>query len=85
MSGFAFLTASCFACGKLVTCNPTCVPSYDNTPLCESCVERINVKRKELGLREWEIPEGAYRACPEEELDGDGMFRRPARLREEAS
>lgn len=82
MNGFAFLTAPCFACRKPVTCNPTCVPSMNNTPLCEECVERINEKRKELGLQEWKIPEGAYQPCREEEIDG--AHRRPATFKEDS-
>ncbi len=55
-----FLTATCFGCGRLFTCNPNTVPSYENQPICESCIARVNVEREKNGLPLWPVPDDAY-------------------------
>ena len=42
MSGYMLLTAPCFGCGKVFGSNPNTVPSYENQPICEDCINRVN-------------------------------------------
>lgn len=58
--GYMMLTAPCFACDRLFASNPDKVPSYDNQPVCRSCIERVNAWRKTKGLPLWPIPDDAY-------------------------
>lgn len=60
MSGFMFLTAACFGCGKLFTSNPNSVPSFEDQPICETCIKRVNAKRKASGLPLWPVATDAY-------------------------
>ena len=59
-----FARASCLVCGEPFTFNPQRVPSYDagrgKRPICRSCMERINEKRRAWGETPQPIPEGAY-------------------------
>lgn len=58
----AYMTClgSCFGCRQLFTFNPTSVPSYQGEPICRACIERVNAKRKAMGLPLWPILPGAY-------------------------
>jgi len=58
--GYMFLMADCFACGKMFTSNPDYVPSIQNNPVCEDCVKRANVLRREMGLEPHFIHPRAY-------------------------
>lgn len=66
----AYVTAhgNCFCCGRLFSFHPRKVPSYEDHPICGSCVERINGIRKEKELPLWPVPEGAYDPAPESEV-----------------
>ena len=59
MSGYMLLTAVCFACGNLFSSNPNTVPSYENQPICEDCINRVNANRK-AGLPLWPVSPDAY-------------------------
>ena len=54
----------CLVCGVPFTFNPQRVPSYDagrgKRPICRSCMERINEKRRASGEDPHPIPEAAY-------------------------
>ena len=59
-----FARDPCLVCGVPFTFNPQRVPSYDagrgKRPICRSCMERINEKRRAWGEDPHPIPEGAY-------------------------
>jgi len=61
------LVAPCFVCKKLFTSNPETVPSYDNQPICETCISLVNSRRRADGLPLWPVTDDAYEAV---ETDG---------------
>lgn len=73
---YAFGFAACFGCGRPFAFNPVRVPSMpahltktgEKEPICQSCVERANVLRKERGLPPIVPLPDAYDACEEGEL-----------------
>jgi hypothetical protein len=67
--GYYSLLADCFACGKPFMCNPNKVPSHNNQPICEDCINIVNAKKREMGLPEWPVPKGAYEPVSEEAFD----------------
>lgn len=71
--GYALLICACFVCNGKFSCNPVKVPSFrnergDKEPVCRGCMEVVNRKRVEKGLKAFVIPEDAYEACDEGEL-----------------
>ena len=70
--GFAFCVGPCFACKLHFSFNPVRVPSYrfngTRMPVCKSCVDLANVKRKKNGLEPIIYSEDAYQPIREEEL-----------------
>lgn len=54
------LIAHCFVCQRLFTSNPDYVPSYQNEPVCEACMARVNAQRVEQGLEPHPIHPLAY-------------------------
>lgn len=71
--GYAFIIGACIACGRIFTFHPHHVPSSSavtgkREPVCRNCMNRINAKRREMGLEPFPILPDAYGACPEEEL-----------------
>jgi len=72
--GYALCMSTCYSCRKVITYNPTKVPSVKDKqgkkqPLCASCVGLIQAKQREQGNLVWPPPlPGAYEACNEEEL-----------------
>lgn len=81
--GYAFVVASCIACGTLITFNPHKVPSIKvrwtadgpvvdeegkREPLCRGCAEKLNENRVEAGLEAVPIQPDAYEAINELEL-----------------
>ena len=70
---FAFCVGSCIGCGQIFTFNPMKVPSSDavtgkREPICPVCFDKINAKRREMGLEPFTRHPDAYEPCPEEEL-----------------
>lgn len=71
--GWVYCTSPCLRCGRIFSYNPHRVPSSSavtgkREPICRSCIDAINVKRRELGFEPFEIPHDAYDAIPEEEF-----------------
>ncbi len=66
--GYMMLVASCYQCGRTFTCNPNLVPSYENNPFCQTCVEAANPQRIANGLEPIVIQPGAYEAADEAEV-----------------
>lgn len=57
----------CIACGRVFSFHPERVPSSSaitgqREPVCRPCMDRINGKRREMGLEPFEILDGAYDA-----------------------
>lgn len=72
--GHAFAFSPCICCRRVFAYNPMRVPSSSaltgqREPICEGCLELINLRRKQLGLDPIVPLPGAYEPCPEEELD----------------
>jgi len=71
--GYAFMTAECFTCRRIFCFNPVKVPSVRDAngvrqPICKTCIDAANARRKEMGLEPFPILPGAYEACDEAEL-----------------
>lgn len=60
MSAYVSLIASCFLCDRVFSSNPHKVPSVDNQPICELCIERVQEARERQGLPPFPVPPGAY-------------------------
>jgi hypothetical protein len=68
-----FAMAPCGQCNTPFSFNPHLVPSLNNVPFCESCVNRANPIRVKNGLKPIKIVSGAYK--PQyEETDTDHYF-----------
>lgn len=69
---YALAFSPCVMCHQPFTYNPMRVPSIVvndvREPLCQPCVARANVIRKENGLDLIVPLSDAYEACPAEEL-----------------
>lgn len=63
--GYYSLIASCFGCGKVFASNPDHVPSYQNQPVCEDCINRANPQRIANGLDPIVIHPMAYQPAEE--------------------
>jgi hypothetical protein len=73
MSGYVIATGACICCRRLFSFNPVRVPSTSaitgkREPVCEACMHRINGQRAAMNLEPFEILDGAYEPCQEEEL-----------------
>ena len=66
--GYAMLVATCFACGRIFSCNPHKVPSYNNQPICKDCIHRVNEVRRQKGRQLWPISRDAYEPIEETAL-----------------
>jgi len=66
--GYVYAMGNCGVCGKLFSFNPMKVPSLNNVPFCQTCVDAANPQRVKNGLPPIEYDEDAYEAVPEEEL-----------------
>lgn len=62
--GYMSLIAPCLACGRIFSSNANYVPSLDNQPVCQGCMEVINAKRAAMDLEPFVIHPEAYE--PEE-------------------
>jgi hypothetical protein len=72
--GYASLLAPCFSCGRIFASNPVRVPSYDNQPICRSCITLVNEQRAARGLALWPVHPDAYEAVSEDELPLDPEY-----------
>lgn len=73
MTGYVFCMGACIACGRPFAFNPHRVPSTSavtgsREPVCRSCMDWINRKRRELGLEPFQIEADAYEPMAEAEL-----------------
>lgn len=72
MMGYYLCTGVCFGCGQLFNFNPHRVPSIPikgvREPICLDCVERVNPRRKALGLQPIVPLPGAYDPIEEGQL-----------------
>ena len=63
---------ACCACNRVFGFNPHHVPSIlvegKREPVCKTCVEFANPKRKAAGLQEFDVHPDAYEPCDENEL-----------------
>lgn len=70
--GYAMAVSPCIGCGTPFMFNPNKVPSVRvagiREPICRTCVEKANPKRRELGLAPIEIHPDAYEPINEAEL-----------------
>lgn len=66
--GYAIAFGACFGCGRTFGFNPVRVPAYQGQPVCQSCMDRANAQRSEMGLPPHPILPDAYEPAPEEEL-----------------
>ena len=70
--GYVSVLAPCFGCGQLFSFNPVRVPSIriggERMPVCQTCVDRVNPKRRANGLDDIVPLPGAYDACDENEI-----------------
>jgi hypothetical protein len=71
--GYAFMVAACANCGEIFSFNPHKVPSLRingvRHQICQACFRKWNeIHRVSKGLEPIPPKEGAYEACPEEEL-----------------
>lgn len=58
--GYVTVMGTCFGCGVVFGFNAERVPSYQGEPICESCITVVNHRRREAGLPQWPVLEGAY-------------------------
>lgn len=70
---YVVVVIPCYCCRNPTVCNPNKVPSFRDEngirqPICENCMTRINMKRREQHLAPFPIDPDAYEAIPEEEL-----------------
>lgn len=71
MSGWTIIYGRCFACGGYFGFNAEHVPSYRGPetgdvrePICRSCIERVNARRREEGREPWPVHSQAYEPEP---------------------
>lgn len=71
--GYALAMSGCLCCGNTFGYNPVRVPSFrvagTRRPICKRCMGIINDKRKAAGVEPFVIPDDAYEACDEGELE----------------
>ncbi len=60
MTGYMMVVAACYGCGKTFSSNPDKVPSFENQPICRSCITLVNQNRAENGLPQWPVSDDAY-------------------------
>lgn len=72
--GYMIATGSCVFCRKIFSFNPTKVPSYNGSPICQDCMNKINAKRQEAGYPALPIQPGAYDPEPIGNENNDDEF-----------
>ena len=70
--GYALVFGHCCNCSQFMGFNPIRVPSVringKREPVCRTCVETLNAKRKLVGAEPWPIPPDAYEPVDENEI-----------------
>jgi hypothetical protein len=66
--GYAIAIGPCLVCHKHFGYNPRRVPSKQNEPVCNGCMNHVNRKREQLGLEPFQIHPEAYEPVSEAEL-----------------
>jgi len=72
--GYAMAASACFGCGKVFMYNPHRVPSFPDPktmqkePVCKECMELVNRRRVEIGVKPHPIHPDAYEPIKEEDL-----------------
>lgn len=71
--GLVFVTGPCYCCGSIISFHPNLVPSIQvegvREPVCSICIDKANPEREKRGLDPITIPEGAYEAADESEIN----------------
>lgn len=62
MTGFMQGYGKCFCCHSLFTFNPVRVPSYEGQPICRTCIDTVNERRRAAGRQLWPVHSDAYEA-----------------------
>lgn len=70
MSGVVYAVGPCIGCRRFFAFNPLSVPSTreitgTSEPICSTCIDAINARRREHALPEWPVAADAY-GCAEE-------------------
>lgn len=60
MSGLLIATGRCTVCDHVFSFNPVRVPSYEGQPICEDCIELVNLEREKRGLKPWIVYPDSY-------------------------
>jgi hypothetical protein len=60
--------APCVICEAVFAFDAERVPSWAGKPICRPCLDKVNARKREMGLPEWTPLPGAY---PFEDLDED--------------
>jgi len=66
MTGYMAGLGPCFCCHRLFTFNVERVPSYQSgpfgpkEPICRSCIDEVNARRRAAGKPEWPVFPDAY-------------------------
>ena len=63
---YGLLMAPCFSCKQIFASNPNTVPSWNNQPICQSCIEAVNRQRAAAGAPLWPVANNAYLPTEEE-------------------
>lgn len=58
--GYMSAMGTCFGCKRTISFNPHTVPSFKGSPICKTCIETVNAKRKATGLPLWPVAADAY-------------------------
>lgn len=70
--GYVMGFSKCYTCNQPFGYNPNYVPSVRvdgiKEPLCKTCIEDANSKRKALGISQFPVHPQAYEPLNEEEL-----------------
>ena len=54
------ILAPCFVCGRPFHSNPQSVPSYQNHPICSTCIVVVNEERAKKNMPLWPVADDAY-------------------------
>lgn len=66
--GYVWLMAACGSCKRPFMANPNLVPSLNNVPFCQICVDAANPERIANGLEPITYHPDAYKEMDETEL-----------------